>query len=150
MPSFFARLFAASAVFGAVRITFVSLLVSLICVAECSKQLLSAIKKFQKVTFCFNRGLEMAEEETKPVRVGTAILASIDPLRELLGYSQKRFVEDCVEAIRELAETPNERRTIPLIIALLDAAKKNQENPIKFPASEVLKRVVEGEKKKQQ
>ena len=46
----------------------------------------------------------------------------IEVKAELLGYNENQFVEKCVAAILEMINT-NEKRTVPKIVSMADAAK---------------------------
>ena len=53
----------------------------------------------------------------------------IEAQAELLGYNENQFVEKCVAAILEMINT-NEKRTVPKIVSMADAAKDFVNIPI--------------------
>lgn len=58
-------------------------------------------------------------------------------MAELVGWSGKKFVEECLHEIVHLYETPADKRTLPKLVALMDAARKHEEFAAKLapPAS---------------
>lgn len=68
--------------------------------------------------------------EAEPFKLAQALSAEVK-------WSGKQFVEECILAIAELANAAPENRTVPYVVRLIDAARKNQQQPVKLPASKV-------------
>lgn len=81
------------------------------------------------------RIMRVSPFRTVRVREETAALA--DPHSESLGWSKNQFIEQCIEAIVTLIETPAEIRTLPKMVSLTDAARMSDLYPAELPPKAV-------------
>lgn len=74
----------------------------------------------------------MPRKATTPVRIARHVADRADGIwkENQLRPSLPRFIEICVEAICDLAETPPEARRLPAILKMLDAARSGADTVI--------------------
>lgn len=92
--------------------------------------------------FIFDYESAYVSERYSPINFDKDCFATAKLLANDLKWSAKEFVEECVKAIAELHNTPADKRQVPKIVMLLDAAREYQRRanllapPPKKPQSE--------------
>lgn len=67
------------------------------------------------------------------IRVKEEVCKNVDSLAPVLGWGKNQFVENCISEIITLINTPPNDRSIPKMVALIDAAQELELQQPSFP-----------------
>lgn len=71
----------------------------------------------------------------KNLRIAAAVGERMNPYALALEWTPNKFAECCVAAILEMIEQPADKRAVPKLVAMADAAKASKVTPMFLPGA---------------